>query len=223
MSSEYEGIKRAQAREAVRLFIEAPNSEESIRGIIAASKCGNIFSAKLETPNGRPAVVAFELHDKDGKLHKCRCNPATFSVLLCIIGLGQSVFINYTDGKPYVKICGKMDDGAGYVFARLIAEALKGEQVKYRNHNTLDLRHPNLWIPERKTLPKVEDAGESVADVKDRTASAMILDLLSKAISEEAPLFPGTPAEQHTAAWGLLQGALDRMQEERLAACATTI
>ncbi len=220
MANEVETSKRREALEAVRRFVEAPNDDANVKGLLATSNCGGICWAKLEAPNGGQAVVSFTLHH-EGEPHKCLCNPATFAVLLCIVGLGQSVFINDNGDERYlfVKICGKMNSGAGYVFARFICTALKDEQVKYRNDNRFDLCHSKLWIPQRdKTRPAAENASEPVADPEDRTRSAIMAVIASAAISEEAPIFPGVAPEQFAAAWALLKGAVGVMDNERIAA-----
>lgn len=220
MPNEVETSKRREALEAVRRFVEASGDAENVTGLLAASDCGGICWASLETPNGEPAVVSFTLH-REGEPHKCLCNPATFAVLLCIIGLGQTVFINDNgdDRYLYVKICGKMNDKAGYIFARFICTALRGEQVKYRNDNRFDLCHSELRIPQRDTTrAAAENASEPVADLEDRTRPMMMAVIAAEAISEKAPIFPGEPAEQSAAAWALLDGAVGLMDSERSAA-----
>ena len=220
MPNEVETSKRRQALKAVRRFVAAPHNAENIAGLLDASDCGGICWARLEAPNGGQAVVSFTLYHGDDPC-KCHCNPATFAVLLCIIGQGQSVFINDNgDAKYlYVKICGKMNSGAGYVFARFICTALRGEQVKPRNDNRFDLCHFNLRIPQRdKTQPAAENASESVADLEDRTRSAIMGVIALASVSKEAPIFPGDEQEQSAAAWTLLKEAVDLMDNERLAA-----
>ncbi len=107
---------------------------------------GRIFDAHRKPDQDGMAVIGFSIQSRKGTgpEYRCKCNPAQYAFLLTTQLLGVSIFIDLADEKPYLKLGGHMETSAGIVVGRILAGHEAGEDTKYINGDSLDLRHHNL-------------------------------------------------------------------------------
>ncbi|MCJ2041964.1 hypothetical protein MKK55_23850 [Methylobacterium sp. J-059] len=193
----------AVALAGLRQFLTQPCSAQTLRLLLLA-EVGGITRIAVEGEAGGLPVIEFNLEDKDGKALRCRCNPGAYAMLLLIVVCGQSVFVDATNGRRYVKVFGRKARSAGTVFSRLIAGAESEEDFGYADGDTLNLTCANIVFSRnnrRTANDTVENYGEIIISVVDAPDA----------------LFPGTPGDKTEAAKQLLRMAMDGLEEDRQA------
>ena len=191
----------AIALAGLRQFLLQPRPVQT-RQLLLLSEVGGISGAAVEGEAGGLPVIEFNLEDKDGKALRWRCNPAAYAMLLLIVVCGQSVFVDATDERRYLKVFGKKTRSAGTVFSRLIAGAEEEEVYRYADGDQFNLTCANIVYSgrnQRTANGSVENYGEI---------------LISAADAPDA-LFPGTPQDKTEAAKLLLRMALEGLEEDR--------
>ncbi|HZP75847.1 MAG TPA: hypothetical protein VFB45_06885 [Pseudolabrys sp.] len=124
------------------------------------------ISERLE---GGRSVVSLVLRDKLGEVveQAVRLQESAFAELLIRTCLGETAFIDWADGKPYLKVFGSRPSAAGIVFARILGRAADGDVVTYLNGDTLDLRAANLML---KRGPSRRNAVDVLAETLYRAS-----------------------------------------------------
>jgi hypothetical protein len=141
-------------------------------------------------------VIGFTI-ENDGAAYRCTCNLGAFALLITALRLGASAFINISNGRPYLKVCGQMKQSAGIVFGRIVAGCEEGEDVTYANGNTLDLRYSNV-VPGR---------------ANPRTKRGRV-EFYGEVLIRPDTLVQGTPAENHELRNMLLKKAFELLDAE---------
>lgn len=185
----------------IRQYLSQPRYAQTLE-LLLLSEVGGVSRVNILERDAPLPVISFEVQDANGTVCRCRCNPSAFALLLLIIVCGQSVFINYASGRPYVKVFGRKDKKAGTVFARLLVEAEAEEDYTYANGDTLNFTFANIEFGRRNP----------------RTANdlhANYGEIAFAAADTPDALFQGDEAHKVQAATALLRAVLERMAEER--------
>ncbi|MCP2080837.1 UNVERIFIED_ORG: hypothetical protein J2W74_002023 [Methylorubrum zatmanii] len=191
----------ALALAGLRQFLLQPRSAQTLE-LLLLGEIGGLEGIEVEERYGLVPVIRFQLRDHQDKAVICICNPAGFALLRVIIVCGQSVFVDHTGGRPYVKVFGRKQKSAGTIFARLLGGAEAEEDYTYTNGDTLDLTFANITF-RRNNIRTASGTPESYGEV------------LSAAAGASDGLFPGEPEAKVRAAKALWDAVQDRIEEER--------
>ena len=187
----------ATALAGLRQFLLQPRTAETPHLLLLGS-VGLGHAHLVEQPD-RSGVICCGMVDEDGAPQECLMNTSAYALLVCIGVLGQSAFMNTTDGRPFLKVFGRASEKAGIVFARLLLGAEGGERVEYRDGDQLNLTFANLVL----------SSGRAKRGVMEWYPLA-----LGHSASLPDALFPGTPEEKFEAAKILLRSAMERVETE---------
>lgn len=191
----------AVALAGLRQFLLQPRPVQTLQ-LLLLSEVGGISGVAVEGEAGGLPVIAFNLEDRDGKPLRWRCNPAAYAMLLLIVVCGQSVFVDATNERRYLKVFGKKARSAGTVFSRLIAGAEAEEDYRYADGDTLNLTCANI-VYSRSNRRTANDSVENYGEI------------LWSVVDAPDAIFPGDPGEKMDAAGPLLRMAMEGLEEDR--------
>lgn len=196
----YDAYGLASALAATLFYLDNPYDPQALSRLLAC-EVGGISAIRTEPGGAAPSVVTFNLEDRGHtRPLKIRCNASAFAALILTIVFGQSAFINYASGRPYLKVCGKMVTSAGIVFARILAGLEEGEICAYKDRDTRNISYPNLTC---------------IRGSAKRGTVEWYSEVLSSAAEMPDVIYQGTAAEKVEFAGGVLHRVTERMHEER--------
>ena len=197
----------------IRQFIIQPPNAQVFSLLMLRNNFGRLRNIKFDAKSEDLSEYSFDVEHTSGRSYRFKCNPGAIVFLQLVQIFGQTVFVNLTDGVPYLKAFGRFDKSPGIVVARIITGALaadpddpdhpvKGEVVSYKNKDTTDLTARNLELSE----PVHGRAKAGIAEVVSKA--------LSYAGATSDSLFPGDVTAKNKAAKELLHLSMGYLESE---------